>query len=96
MTVCHTFFTVRLTPFTVRLYAASPMVKVAVYPPDGLPDTVASSEFKLSAKMLSRVFVVGLEPRDAYTPVPCTSLFTESGKAICVTFSDCPLRVTST
>jgi len=45
-------------------------VNVAVYPLDGLPVTVASSELMLSAKIPSRVFVVGFEPRDAYTPLP--------------------------
>jgi hypothetical protein len=47
------------------IYAANPTVNVAVYPLEGFPLTVASSEFKLSAKMLSRVFVVGFEPLDA-------------------------------
>ena len=43
-------------------------MNVAVYPLDGLPVTVANSEFRLSAKMPSLVFVVGFEPLDAYTP----------------------------
>ena len=46
-------------------YAVSPIVNVAAYPLDGLPATVAISELRLSAKMPSRVFVVGFEPRDA-------------------------------
>ena len=87
MNRCHGIFT---------NYAVSPIVNVAEYPLDGFPATEAISELMLSAKIPSRVFVVGFDPRAAYTPLPYTSLLTESGNAICVTFSDCPLRVTST
>ena len=46
-------------------YAVRPIVNVAEYPLDGLPATDAISELMLSAKIPSRVFVVGLDPRDA-------------------------------
>ena len=46
-------------------YADNPIVNVAEYPLDGLPATDAISELMLSAKIPSRVFVVGLDPRDA-------------------------------
>ncbi len=52
-----------------RLQAAIPTLNVAVRPLAGSPDTVASSESMLSAKMLSRAFDVGFDPRAAYTPV---------------------------
>ena len=46
------------------------ILNVAVYPLDGSPLTVASSESMLSAKMPSRVLDVGFVPLEAYTPVP--------------------------
>ena len=55
-----------------------------MYPLDGSPLTVASSELMLSAKMPSRVLDVGFVPLEAYTPVPYTVAFVDSGNAICV------------
>ena len=59
-----------LLPRNFHNYAARPTVNVAEYPLDGLPATDAISELMLSAKIMSRVFVVGFDPRDAYTPEP--------------------------
>jgi len=39
---------------------------------------------------------MGFVPRDAYTPLACTVLLSDSGNAICVTFTDRPAIVTST
>lgn len=61
-------------PRNFHNYAANPIVNVAAYPLDGLPVMLASSELRLSAKIPSRMFVVGFEPA--------------SGNAICVTLSD--------
>lgn len=46
-------------------HPAMPTVKVATYPDCWSPVTVASSDSRLSAKMVSRVFEVGFTPRDA-------------------------------
>ena len=49
----------------VHNYAANPIVNVAEYPLEGLPATDAISKLMLSAKIISRVFVVGFDPRGA-------------------------------
>ena len=56
-----------------RTQIATAILNAAVYPLAGSPDTVANSEFRLSAKMLSRVWDVGLAPREAYTPLAYTA-----------------------
>ena len=50
---------------SIPIYATMARRNVATRPDAGLPDTVASSELKLSAKMLSPAFDVGFDPREA-------------------------------
>lgn len=48
-----------------QAHTATPTWSVAAYPVAGSPAGVTSSDDKLSAKMPSDVFVVGLTPREA-------------------------------
>jgi hypothetical protein len=57
-------------PAAIRGYAAIATLNVAAYPLAGSPDTVAISDGRLSAKMLSPQFDVGFDPREAYIVVP--------------------------
>ena len=67
-----------------------PTWNVAAYPVVGSPTGVTISDDRLSAKMPSAVFAIGLLPREAYAPLRCTVALTLSVKAICVTFRETP------